>query len=583
MIFSQDFIAKVSEANDIVQLISEFTQLEKKGADRYLGLCPFHSEKTPSFSVSQAKQVYHCFGCKKSGNIYNFLQEIKGLHFVDTVELLAEKAGIPLPKTSEKKQDNKRKDYLKINSLAVEFYKKSLQKAPTQVTNYLKSRHLDKVAKEFDLGWANDSWDSLCNVLKKEKISLDLAVELGIIKKGGKNGYYDTFRGRVMFPIKSHRGDFIGFGGRDITKKENSPKYINSSDSSIFSKGKNLYGLAYSATEIKKQDQVIVVEGYTDFLALYRQGFKNVVANLGTALTSDHAKLLKRYSKNVLLLFDGDEAGQSAAQKSLAIFLDKNVSPRILTLPDNLDPDDFLAKKGAKALQEAIYSAPDLFQQAMNRSFRNYRGDSLEKIRVIDELTPLLNKVQDKRLQDMYLQELADRLQQDISWVKEAFKTPPTKRQAKQTTTQIAPEKDFQLSKASKNEISLLNFALLKDEYFQKLENENVFIDEGVTSAFEKLKELKTQVPFDQMTSVMMELIEPKEVLSLPLSPLWQSWSCDDEKKNFEYELKKAYQRQSKKESRKYIETLKKKEFSENSSEKAILERFVNVQKDRRS
>ncbi|MEZ4871839.1 MAG: DNA primase [Bdellovibrionales bacterium] len=389
MKFDQNFIDKVRESNNIVDIIGQYSQLKSSSAGQYLGLCPYpdHGEKTPSFSVSESKQVYYCFGCKKTGNAFTFLRDIMGLTFPEAVEHLAKRASIEMPKQAasqdqiDKNQREKREQSLlkKINSLALQVFQKNLQTQPknSMVSNYVESRGFnEEIIETFKLGYASPEWEHLAQVFREKSVPLGSAEKLGLIKRSknlekSRTGYFDILRGRLIFPILSPTGDVVGFGGR-IVNPDDKPKYLNSPESQLFHKGKTLYGLFETAKFIRSADFAIVVEGYTDLIALYSAGIKNVVATLGTALTIDHAKLLKRYSKNVVVLFDGDQAGRVAAEKSLPLLLKEGLYPKGFLLPENQDPDEYLKAHGAKILKDRLRKAPDLFQMVMDWHFRGY-------------------------------------------------------------------------------------------------------------------------------------------------------------------------------------------------------------------
>lgn len=425
--FPQDFIDKVRDASNIVDVLSEHTSLKPTGSN-LMGCCPLpgHNEKTASFSVSESKQVYHCFGCQRSGNIFTALKELKGYNFPESIEYLANRAGLPLPLQDAGKSDryNKKQDrkdkLLKVNDLVCRFYHQNFNNMPHEraVRTYALSRGLGpEMVSTFKLGFGGEGWEGLVQFLEQKRVPIELAQSLGLIKqRKDKSGYYDLFRGRLMFPILNHKGECVGFGGRALTSDQ-MPKYINSSESEVFSKGSTLYGLFHSQKDIREAGEVVVVEGYMDYLALYKAGIKNVVATLGTALTKEHARLIKRYTKNVVVLFDGDDAGQKAAQKSNPVLLSEDLMPRGLLLPDNQDPDDFIQKKGVKALKELIRKSPSLFVLEMDRALVGYADTPADKVRVLESLSVSLESVADERLRDLFIQELSRQLSVEPVWV----------------------------------------------------------------------------------------------------------------------------------------------------------------------
>lgn len=435
MSFSQIFIERVREANNIVDIIGQYTELKNAGARR-TGLCPFpdHNEKSPSFSVAEDRQLYHCFGCGKGGNLYTFLREYRGMSFPEAVEFLADRAGIPMER--EEKEDSKfnaqkyqkskdeKKSFLQLNQLTADFYHYLLNKLPSNhaYRDYLKKRKLTpEMVEKFKLGIAPKEWNSLTNMMQKKNVSLDLGVQMGLAKKRNKgDGYFDLFRERLMFPIFSPNGEVLGFGGR--TLGDDPAKYMNSPETPVFNKGKTLYGLHETAKFIRTEDQVIVVEGYMDLLALYSAGIKNVVAVLGTALTGNHARLLKRYTKNVIVLFDGDSAGRRAAERSLSILLAGELLPKEVVLPNGQDPDDFLNEHGVEAMRRQMAAAPEFYISYLERCLRENGSGSMDKVKTVDQVGPVLLQVGDSRLRMLYFRETIDRLGVEENWLKQALR-----------------------------------------------------------------------------------------------------------------------------------------------------------------
>jgi|GEM_PF-546693 len=434
MRYSQDFIEKVRESNNIVEIIGQYTELKGSG-HRRMGRCPFpdHNEKTPSFSVTEDNQLFYCYGCKKGGNVFSFLQTFNGMSFPESVEFLARRANIVLPESDESgfkphgpSRDDK-ETLLKINKLAAVYYHQELKSEPldSPVRKYLEKRGLtEEIVEKFRLGLSHDAWQGLTEHFVSRKVPLEGAETLGLIKpkKGGRVGdsHFDLFRDRLMFPIFSPTSDVIGFGGR--TLGDGMPKYVNSSDSSVFHKGKIFYGIHETGRYIRAQDEVIVVEGYMDAISLYVAGVKNVVAILGTAFTADHAKLLKRFTLNVKMLLDGDEAGISGAERSLPILLEAGLMAKGFVLPEKMDPDDYVRANGADQLRNDIASAPELFNLLLNRRWlQDYHGSPSEKVQIIDQAAMVLRGLQNQQLIDLYAVEMARQLDVDIPWLRRAL------------------------------------------------------------------------------------------------------------------------------------------------------------------
>lgn len=422
--FSPDFIEQVRLANDIVDIIGEDTFLKHSGT-RYTGLCPFpsHNEKTPSFSVSPDLQLYHCFGCKQSGNIFTYLREKRGLDFTETIQFLAQRAGLSMPKTAgheENRSYKERKKLLNINLSACEFYEKKLKTLPAShpVKQYLKQREIsEETVKKFRLGYAPAGWDDLLSHLKKKNLDISLSMKLGLIKR--KTNYYDFFRDRLMFPVFTKNGkEILGFGGRAL--QENPAKYINSQDSEIFHKGQIFYGWENTMGAIRKQGKALVVEGYTDFLSLYQRGVENVVATLGTALTEGHARWLSRYTEQVILCFDGDKAGEKATQRSLSVLLSYGLTPKTLNLEEGRDPDSFIREKGKKIFCEKVDSAQDLFLHLFLEELKNY-PPGMDRFALIQKIADVLAQTKKGVLREYYITRFLDSFGFDAVLAKKAL------------------------------------------------------------------------------------------------------------------------------------------------------------------
>lgn len=348
---------------NIVDLISRYLPL-KRGGRNHTGLCPFHNEKTPSFSVSEEKQLYHCFGCQASGNAIGFVMEKEHLDFIDAVEFLADQFGIDL---SPYKVESGKPDYTEVkkrlyhvNRQAAVYYYKHLKRSENAMT-YLRKRGITpEMIDHFGLGYSGNTWDGLLKAvgtsegLQKEMLKAGLLSEK---KEGGS--YFDRFRGRIMFPIRDVKGNFIGFGGRVMD--ETLPKYLNTSETMIFSKSSTLYGLYHGKKDIKDAGVVLVVEGYMDVIALHQQGVTYAVATLGTALTAEHGKILDRYAGTIILCFDGDLAGKKAAVRSIEVLKDVSAKVKVLTLEDNMDPDEYIRKRGKENFLKALDEARESF------------------------------------------------------------------------------------------------------------------------------------------------------------------------------------------------------------------------------
>ncbi|MDG0814729.1 DNA primase [Bdellovibrio svalbardensis] len=552
MRFSQDFIEKVSEANNLVDLISQYTQLKPSGSG-LMGRCPFpdHAEKTASFSVSETKQVYHCFGCHKSGNMFSFLRDYQGMNFPEAVEYLANRASIPIPapENDDPNRDqlaDKKKALLKVNKVAADYFSDQLKRVSNDhpVKKYIASRGLtQEVIETFGIGYAIAEWDGLERHLQGKQISMTLAEEARLVKaRNGKPGYFDLFRDRLMFPIFSPMGEPIAFGGRYLEKKETEPKYLNSPETPVFIKGKVLYGLSQTAKYIRSEDMALIVEGYMDLVSLYQAGIRNSVATMGTALTPDHGRMLKRMTKNVVALFDGDSAGMEAAERSLPILLAADLYPKGLTLPNNMDPDDYVKKYGAEALKIELERAPDLFVMILARWMEGYRGDASEKVKLADKLKPLYEVIPDQRLRDLYLAEAAQKMSVTLPWLRQAVglqssgpvysqnrpgisrTVQPSMQPQNANPTPPAAVSDsaeggkISLKGASKAEVMLLGLVLKSRANFERFVNEKVLdyiAHTGVKKILEKASDVYRQDlnKFDKLTSLLVSYVDHPELL----------------------------------------------------------------------
>lgn len=545
MRFSPDFIEKVQEANNLVDVISQYTQLKSTGSG-LMGRCPFpdHQEKTPSFSVSDTKQVYHCFGCHKKGNIFTFLKDYSGMNFPEAVEHLANRAGIPIPVQENanfqqgQQHNEKKKQLAQINALASHYFVETFKRLPAQhpAKLYAQKRVLtNEIVNDFKIGYATADWDGLLQYLKSKNINLALAEELGLIrhKQGSQDSFYDLFRDRLMFTITSPLGETLGFGGR-VLSAEQQPKYLNSHDSVIFNKGKILYGLDLTARYIRSEDCIIVVEGYMDLVALYQAGIKNLGATLGTALTPDHGRLIKRHTQNVVVLFDGDQAGQNAAERSLAILLQTGLLPRGLTLPDSLDPDEFVKERGVENLKALIGSAPDLFDVVLGNWLKDYRGTPAEKLKISDKLKPVFESIEDPRLYELYLKSASQKIFVEEGWLRLALKGDPKKIARELYSPRKDDKKQEVISKPLDEQdlISLkglhpaeemiLGLALKKREYLDQVLKSGVlerFLHIGLIRIFQQIQEVTRQSPekFDKLASLLSSFVDRPEVLIAPL------------------------------------------------------------------
>ena len=407
--YSDETIEEVRQANDIVDVISQYVHLKRSGRN-FFGLCPFHNEKSPSFSVSPDKQIFHCFGCGVGGNVFTFLTKIEGINFVEAVQTLAERANIQLPtfenNVDKEKEELKAKVY-KVNEFTAEYYHENLYKPTAKIAQeYVKQRKLtNDTLKSFRIGFSG-KFNELYQALKKEGFEDPEILESGLVNKNENGTYIDRYRNRLMFPICDGRGRVIAFGGRVLD--DSKPKYINSPENIVFSKGRNLFGLnvAKKSEEIKKK--LLIVEGYMDVISLHQRGIKNVVAPLGTALTQQQGWLLRRTSEQIILSFDSDEAGLNAKIRAIDILQNMGCDIRVLMLEGAKDPDEFIVKYGNARFKNAIDKAISIVEFKVRLLKRNLDlNNTSDKIKFLNEIAKLISKIDNNIEKEVYIEKIA--------------------------------------------------------------------------------------------------------------------------------------------------------------------------------
>jgi DNA primase len=405
-------VREVRERAPILEVISDYMSLRKSGAN-YQGLCPFHGEKSPSFNVNPARGIFHCFGCGAGGNVVTFVMRMEGMNFPTAVKFLAKRVGVdiperPLTRDEKRKVDEQEQLYL-INDLAAQFYRRVLETDESGAAgrSYLQRRGVDEpTAAVYRMGFAPEGWDNLAKYLSRKGIAPDQAEKLGLLRKReGRDGYYDTFRNRLLFTIADLHGRAIGFGGRVMD--DSLPKYINSPESPVYRKSEVLFGLDLAKKGMREQGSAIIVEGYFDHLALYRAGYTNVVATCGTALTPGHLKVLRRYAEKVYMLFDGDEAGRKATLRSMELFLEEGFPARVVEVPSGDDPDTFIGREGAAAFAPLLESAQPIFEFFYRGLIRTTDTRGVEgKVAFVNEVAPRLLKITDSLERQLYEKEI---------------------------------------------------------------------------------------------------------------------------------------------------------------------------------
>ncbi|OIO32823.1 MAG: DNA primase [Candidatus Omnitrophica bacterium CG1_02_40_15] len=417
----ENILNEIQDKCDIVEVISSYIPLKPSGRN-FKACCPFHHEKTPSFVVSPDKQIYHCFGCNSGGNVFNFLKEYEKIDFIDAVKMLAEKTGVKLPESrSHGDQDDSLVSTLySVNDIAANYYSSLLEKLGSSLEpkRYIAKRGLDEaIIKKFRVGYADSSWKALLDYLLARGVKQDIILKAGLVIKGKDSSYYDIFRDRVIFPIFDARDKVIGFGARVMD--ETLPKYINSPETAVYKKGQHLYGLNFAKAHIKERNFAIITEGYLDVITCHQYGVNNTIASLGTALTTEQIRLLKRYTHNIVMLYDADQAGEMASLRGLDLFLEEDMNVKIATLEKGHDPDSFLRKFGKEKFDEIIKKSKSLFTYKLNiLQSRSNNTEPESKAETIREMLSTINRVRNAIIKAEYIKLLAQELsvKEDAVW-----------------------------------------------------------------------------------------------------------------------------------------------------------------------
>lgn len=406
MRYSDDIIEEVRMKNDIVDVVSQYVKLNRRG-NTYFGLCPFHNEKTPSFSVTPSKQMYYCFGCGAGGNVYNFVMEYENYTFGEALQHLADRAGVQLPKIEysreAREKAEKRATLLEINKLAASYFYYQLRRENgSQAYTYLINRGVSEdTIKKFGLGYSDKYSDDLYKFLKSKNYSDDLLRESGLFNVDERHGMYDKFWNRVIFPIMDVNNRVIGFGGRVMG--DGKPKYLNSPETKIFDKSRNLYGLNIARTT--RKNYLILCEGYMDVISMHQAGFTNAVASLGTALTSGHASLLKRYTQEVLLLYDSDDAGVRAALRAIPILREAGITSRVVSLNPHKDPDEFIKALGGEEFEKRLEQAMDSFMFRIHMAQKEFTMEEPQgQNRFFERCAQMLLELSDELERNLYIE-----------------------------------------------------------------------------------------------------------------------------------------------------------------------------------
>lgn len=392
MAFPENFITELTERNDIVEVVSSYVHLSKRSGANLFGLCPFHSEKTPSFSVSPGKQIYHCFGCGKGGGVINFIMEVENLSFPEAVAFLAKRAGMPMPEESNDRESRKHARMLALNKEAARFFYSQLSTpAGLAACDYMRQRQLSPAtARSFGLGFAPDSWNSLTDAMKEKGFTEYELADAGLVRRGKSGGVYDTFRNRLMFPVIDVRGNVIGFSGRILGEGE--PKYMNSPETLVFNKSRNLFAL--NLAKKSKCGYIILSEGNIDVASLHQAGFDSAVASLGTSLTPEQARLISRYADQVIIAYDNDGAGIKAAQRAIGILEKLDLKVKVLRLEGAKDPDEFIKRKGPEAFRKLLEGSENQVDYRLRQVTSKYDlSVDEQKVDFLKEATELVARL----------------------------------------------------------------------------------------------------------------------------------------------------------------------------------------------
>ena len=406
MAFPENFITELVDRSDIADVVSSYVRLSKKSGSNLFGLCPFHSEKTPSFSVSPDKQIYHCFGCGKGGGVINFIMEVENLNFPEAVEFLARRAGMPIPEQTNDRESQKKARMLALNKEAARFFYAQLSSPEGKMAvDYMRNRKISPaVAKNFGIGYAPNTWDSLRNAMKEKGFTDFEMFDAGLVRKGKNGGFYDCFRSRLMFPVIDVRGDVIGFSGRILGDGE--PKYMNSPETLVFNKTRNLFAL--NLAKKSKCGYIILSEGNIDVVSLHQAGFDSAVASLGTSLTPEQARLISRYTDQVVIAYDNDSAGIKATQRAIGILEKLELKVKVLRLEGAKDPDDFIKTKGPDAFRNLLEGSENQIDYRMRSVMDKYDlSVDEQKVEYLKEATDLVARLPGAVERQVYAMRLA--------------------------------------------------------------------------------------------------------------------------------------------------------------------------------
>ena len=491
--YSEEIIEEVKSANDIVDVVSNYVQLKRNGSN-YFGLCPFHREKTPSFSVATEKQIYHCFGCGKGGNVINFVMGVENISFTEAIKMLAERAKIDLPANDARdlylsqdelfQREQSKKNMYEINKLAGRFFYENIKKSQV-AQDYIKKRSIEPATvRKFGLGFSLDD-NGLTKLLISRGYSERDMLATGLVGKTDSGRLYDKFKNRFMFPIFDIRGNVVAFGGRclesaEVMKAQRIPKYINSPENLIYTKGRHLYALNLARKSNEKMQKILVVEGYMDVVSPHQAGITNVVASLGTALTEQQGRLLRRYADEIILSYDSDDAGQVAIERGLKVLRSLGVSAKVLQMDGAKDPDEYILKYGPERFKKLMDNSISYAEYKINRVKANYNlNDTTDKIKFLTKMAEILSEIENNIERDVYV----DKFSQELGVGKEAILAEIEKKTLRNgiggsrqsdASSQNFLNQNISINKPSKSNEDLIIYLLSKknEEIYQKLKND---------------------------------------------------------------------------------------------------------------
>jgi len=517
-----ELIDQIRQVVNIVDIASQYTTLKRRGK-KYVGLCPFHSEKNPSFTVDDEKQLFHCFGCGAGGDVFTLVMEKENLSFPEALRNLAEKYKIPLPERKKLSPQllKLEEQIFKINEDTLAFFKKNLfaTREGEKARDYLQKRGISEdIIQKLKIGYALTSWDSLLSFFQAKKVSPKLLEKAGLVLYNQKNdSYYDRFRGRIIFPIFDLTGKVVAFGGRTIFDEE--PKYLNSPDTPVYSKGKLLYGLNFCKESIREKDELILVEGYTDFTSIYQAGISNAAASLGTSLTSGQVAQARRFTKRMIVSYDGDAAGRSAAARAVSLCFEEGLQVKVMLLPNGIDPDNFIKKYGLAEFKALIQKSTPGIKFLMDYFLQEKKDDSPEeKARIARNVMNEINKIPDSITHSEYLKQVSEYLAIDEGALRGMSQQKSEEEKSEEKEHFLPAEKRLLQILIEDKAIAPYVFEEIKEQDIQDLKSKSIFT--ALSECFKNKKEpslheLREKIEpslFSYLSRALLEKEQPSTV-----------------------------------------------------------------------